>query len=305
MSDPDAGTAETFVSPFSLEYAYKRSLGPILTQFATGLRDGRILGAVCPDGRVLCPPKEYDPDTGAAVAETLVEVGPGGVVTSWTDGWALIQLDGASTAMLHRIEGPIATGDRVVPRWAEARTGAVTDIASFVAASSGKGNTREAVGGEPITRFKAPTRIDYVVRAGRITQRFLDGILQKKLIGLRCPTCTKVYIPPRGSCPTCAVPCSEAVELSQTGTVTTFSVIRIPFEGQMLEPPYACAHIVLDGADVPLLHIVGDCDPDAVRMGMRVRAVWADPVEPTLASVRYFEPVDEADVDYESYKEHV
>ena len=34
--------------------------------------------------RVLCPPVEYDPDTGAAVDVDLVEVGPGGVVTSWT-----------------------------------------------------------------------------------------------------------------------------------------------------------------------------------------------------------------------------
>jgi hypothetical protein len=80
------------------------------------------------------------------------------------------------------------------------------------------------------------------------------------------------------------------------GTVTTFSVVRIPFEGQLLAPPYACAHVVLDGADVPLLHIIGECDVDLVRIGMRVEPVWASPIEPTLASVRYFRPVGEPDV---------
>lgn len=148
----------------------------------------------------------------------------------------------------------------------------------------------------PLTILKTPTLIRYEVTAGEVTTRFLTGILQKKLMGQRCPACEKVYLPPRGSCPTCAVPTTDAIEVGPRGTVTTFSVVRIPFEGQMLTPPYACAHIVLDGADVPLLHIIGGCDVDTVRIGMRVEAVWADIIEPTLASVRYFHPIDEPDV---------
>ena len=81
------------------------------------------------------------------------------------------------------------------------------------------------------------------------------------------------------------------VELAQIGTVTAFSVIRIPFEGQVLEPPYACAHVLIDGADVPLLHILGECAVDAVAVGLRVEAVWAEQIEPTLASIRYFRPI--------------
>jgi hypothetical protein len=148
----------------------------------------------------------------------------------------------------------------------------------------------------PITVMKVPTRLAYTVTAGEVTTRFLSAILQQRLVGQRCPACEKVYIPPRGSCPTCAVPTTDPVEVGPRGTVTTFSVVRIPFEGQLLAPPYACAHVVLDGADVPLLHIIGECDVDLVRIGMRVEPVWASPIEPTLASVRYFRPVDEPDV---------
>lgn len=144
--------------------------------------------------------------------------------------------------------------------------------------------------------LKTPTSLEYEVTAGAVTTRFLTAILDRTLVGQRCPACAKVYIPPRGSCPTCAVPTAEAVPVGPNGTVTTYSVVRIPFEGQVLEPPYACAHVVLDGADVPLLHIIGGCDVALVRIGMRVEPVWAEALAPTLASVRYFRPVDEPDV---------
>ena len=145
---------------------------------------------------------------------------------------------------------------------------------------------------EPVTQMRSPMRIDYTVWAGSITRAFLRGLEEHKLLGFSCSSCAKVFIPPRGSCPTCAEAMGNPVELAQQGTVTAFSVIRIPFEGQVLEPPYACAHILLDGADVPLLHIVGDCDVDAVHVGMRTEAVWADEISPTFASVRYFRPLE-------------
>ncbi len=294
-----------FVAPFVLQYSYKRSLGPVLSQFATALRDGRILGAVGSEGRVLVPPVEADPATGASVGR-LVEVGPAGTVMSWTwveepgdtdpldrpFGWAAIQLDGASTQLLHAVDvarDALKVGLRVQPRWSDERSGTILDIACF-----------EAVGatvvihpseGEPVTCFEAPTRIGYTVFAGAVTADFLEALCEGRLVGRRCPGCQKVYVPPRGSCPTCALAMEEPVEVAQVGTVTAFSVVRIPFEGQRLEPPYACAHVLLDGADVPLLHIVGGCEVDDVEVGMRVEAVWADPIEPTLASIHFFRPV--------------
>jgi len=158
---------------------------------------------------------------------------------------------------------------------------------------------------EPVTLFKSPSRLGYTVTAGAVTSQFLRGILDGKLIGRRCPSCEKVYIPPRGSCPTCAVPCTTEVELVGTGTVTTFCIVNIPFEGQLLDPPYACAHVLLDGSDTPLLHLVGGCDVSEVRMGLRVKAAWADDIQPTLASVKFFEPTGEPDAEYATYEEHV
>lgn len=135
-------------APHKLAYTYKRSLGPVLGRFFTALRDRQILGARRKDGSVLMPPKEYDPETAEALTE-LVPVGESGVVTSWTwvarprkqqplgrpFAYALIQLDGAATPLLHVVdagsESKMKTGMRVRARWAEKTVGAITDIAAF------------------------------------------------------------------------------------------------------------------------------------------------------------------------------
>ncbi len=285
-------------APFSLEYAYKRSLGPVIGAFMTALRDGRILGSRADDGRVLLPARSYDPKTGRATGE-LVDVGPGGVIESFTElsdgtGWALLRLDGAHTTWLHRVDGcgqALDVGTRVKPRWRTDRVGHVDDIEAFVPESVETAAVEPSAEAEPVTRFKGPTHLDYTVTAGAVTDEFLRTILEQRLVGRRCPSCEKVYLPPRSVCPTCSVRTEETVEVGQSGVIQTFSVIRIPFQGQVLEPPYVCARIMLEGSDVPLLHIVGEIAPDDVSVGMRVEAVWNDEPMPTLARVRYFRPV--------------
>jgi len=138
----------SFTAPLELFYPYKRTVGPTLSRFLTGLRDQQIEGTVGSDGRVHVPPAEFDPVTGAALTEWAT-VGPAGTVVSWSwqpapiEGntlqhpfaWALIALDGASTAMLHAVDAGSAeamhTGMRVTARWADERSGSITDIACF------------------------------------------------------------------------------------------------------------------------------------------------------------------------------
>ena len=134
--------------PFKLEFPYRRSVGPIVGAFLTGLRDARILGGRTSDGRVLVPPLEYEPETGEAIGE-LVPVEPVGTVTGWTwnpepdadqplerpFAWALVKLDGADTPMLHAVDAGapenMETGMRVRARWRLERKGHVTDLECF------------------------------------------------------------------------------------------------------------------------------------------------------------------------------
>ena len=78
--------------------------------------------------------------------------------------------------------------------------------------------------------------------------------------------------------------------------MTTFCIVNVGYPGQKVTPPYVAAAVLLDGADIAFQHLVLGCDPDEVRMGMRVRAVWGD-----AGSISHFTPTGEPDAAYETY----
>ncbi len=329
MTDPRTAEAPALSAPYTLEYPYHRSTGPVIGRFLAGLRDRTISGVRAKDGRVIVPALEYDPLTGDAI-DDLVEVASTGAVTTWTwiaqphlnhplqrpFAFALVLLDGADTAMLHAVdadsEAAMRTGMRVRAQWRDETVGMITDIECFVPDASGApARAPEASNAaplrEPITQIVTPVRLDYTVNPGRAMTRYLTSLAAGKLVGQRCPSCVKVYMPPRGSCPTCAVPTEEEVELAQRGTVTSFCIVRVPYPGQQIQPPYVSASILLDGADIPFYHLIQEMPAEDVRMGLRVEAVWAPPEErgPTAESIRYFRPTGEPDTPYDDFKEHL
>ena len=148
-----------------IKFPYKRSLGPVLGAFMTGLTEQRFVG-IRNGGKVLCPPLEWDPETGTELAHDFVDVGPAGTVESWT--WvakpteqhpldkpfamALVKLDGADTTLVHAVDAgsidKMSTGMRVAPRWRAERKGHITDIEAFVPGEEPQG------GGGTKTRFE-------------------------------------------------------------------------------------------------------------------------------------------------------
>lgn len=160
---------------------------------------------------------------------------------------------------------------------------------------------------EPVRSMRIPARLEYSFTAGEATSRFLRGIAEKRILGERCPVCRKVYVPPRGACPIDGVPTREQVELPHVGVVTTFCVVNVDFTGRGIEIPYVSATVLLDGADLGLFALIGECPYDEVRMGMRVEAVWVDDDQlgTTLENIRWFRPTGEPDAPYDSYREHV
>ncbi len=95
--------------------------------------------------------------------------------------------------------------------------------------------------------------------------------------------------------------------LSDTGTVTTFCIVNVPFLGQRITPPYVSAYVLLDGADIAVLHLILDIPAEEVRMGMRVKAVWKPKEEwgTTIENISHFAPTGDPDADYETYRNHL
>src|SRR3954447_3589336 len=252
--------------------------------------------------------------------------------------FALVTLDGADAPLLHALDvtsrDDVSTGMRVRVRWRQERTGDITDIECFepaidseeravdvadpgrarvlprdeAATEQARHTTAEAGTDEDqVTGIVVPIELDYLYAASPEESLFYTSLEEGRLVGQRCPTCAKVYIPPRSACPADGTPTAEEIELPDTGTVTTFCIVNVPFLGQRITPPYVSAYILLDGADIAFLHLILDIPAEEVRMGMRVKAVWKprDQWGTTIENIDHFTPTGEPDADYESYRNHL
>ncbi|OBG93241.1 DNA-binding protein [Mycobacterium sp. E3251] len=312
-------------APLTLSFDYTRSVGPTLSKFFTALRERHILGVRGSDGRVHVPPAEYDPVTYEPLGE-MVPVSSVGTVVSWTwqpeplEGqpldrpfaWALIKLDGADTPLMHAVDAgspsAIKSGARVHVHWADEPVGAITDIAYFELGEEAEPVSEPASGEQdPVTMIVTPISLTIQHTASHEESAYLRAIAQGKLLGARTGKDGKVYFPPHGADPATGQPTTEFVELPDKGTVTTFAIINIPFQGQRIKPPYVAAYVLLDGADIPFLHLVADVDAHEVRMGMRVEAVWKPREEWGFGidNIEYFRPTGEPDAEYDTYKHHL
>lgn len=320
---------------YTLEYPYTRTTGPIIGPFLTGLRDGRILGTRVGD-RVICPPVEYDPDTGATVGpDALVEVGPAGTVRAWTwvaeptskhpfdhpFAFAQIQLDGADTTMLHAVDAgsidAMSAGMRVVVRFRDERHGTVNDV-WFVPGEEPPAPPAVDADAEPVTITEHLIGVRIQEPLYPLRRRQMQGLLDHKIIGQRSPADGKVHVPSRGYDAINRVPMTEAddVEVADRGTVTSYTQITpVQYHGQKETEPYIRCSILLDGADTPVGGIdIRDIPIDEFRIGMRLQMIWRDDVsfdDPDNRGVglgehvyERWEPTGEPDVDPDLVKEH-
>ena len=176
-----------------------------------------------------------------------------------------------------------------------------------------------ASGDGPVRFMQQHIALDYAVSVSPVAQRFGEQLRSGRIVGQRCPQCGLVYVPPRTFCPMCVVAMgSEAeVELSDTGTVTAFTVLTpIQYHGQKEREEYALASVLIDGANGTVgQQRLADVPLDTIRTGMRVEAVWAPEAERQHDAgdrgygfgnaIVGWRPTGEPDVPPETFAEHV
>lgn len=126
-------------------------------------------------------------------------------------------------------------------------------------------------------------RLEYGWDTGAAIGRFLDGLRDGKIYGVRCRVCGRVVTPPRAFCELDFRPMDEWVELPDTGTINTFSICYVTWDMKPLRIPQVPAVIEIDGTEprVGFLHVIGGlrgATVEAIRgqiaVGTPVRAVW-------------------------------
>ncbi len=136
--------------------------------------------------------------------------------------------------------------------------------------------------------------LPYQYFAGATGSKFIVALRdERRILGVRCDRCQRTFIPPRSTCERCFAELTDHwVTLEPTGEVTGFTVIRYAEPYQPKEPPYVLALVKLDGADTPLVHLLECGDVADARIGMRVRAVFAEDQPNNILQIAHFESVE-------------
>ncbi|MEA3221815.1 MAG: Zn-ribbon domain-containing OB-fold protein [Thermodesulfobacteriota bacterium] len=149
---------------------------------------------------------------------------------------------------------------------------------------------------ELLTVSSSDLGMPYEWSIGKYGSRFFQEIKgHKRFLGIRCPKCKRVLVPPRRICGRCFQELDELVELSDTGTIMAFSVVNYPFidpaTGTQRPIPYTYGYINIDGSDNIFSHIINETDENKIKVGMKVRAVFKkrEEMEGNIRDIKYFE----------------
>lgn len=156
------------------------------------------------------------------------------------------------------------------------------------------GRDRADAPGAELLRSELVMDLTWQVSAGHIFAEFARALRERRLLGLRCPRCERVYLPPRPLCGDCRVRLSGWVEVGPEGSVETATVVHLPItdpvSGESRPGPYAMGLVRLDGADTTLNHYLA---AEGMGAGARVRPLWRERRSGTMADIRCFEQIPE------------
>lgn len=155
-------------------------------------------------------------------------------------------------------------------------------------------------GVQELIEIVIPLDLKYRWSAGPHLGAFLLGLKAGKILANRCFSCGRLQLPPAPVCGRCHIGMGQDwVELGHQGTVISYSFVAEPMYdagiGDMRQVPYTIAAIVLDGGtDVAFFHKLEEGDPQRVRVGMRVEAVFKPPQEreASMEDILFFRTVE-------------
>ncbi|HEY2302425.1 MAG TPA: zinc ribbon domain-containing protein [Acidimicrobiales bacterium] len=174
---------------------------------------------------------------------------------------------------------------------------------------------------EPIEVMEHLVTLTYHEELPPNTVRFGEALIDGRIIGQKCPTCGRVYLPPKDFCPldVIVLGAENDIEVADHGVVTGFTIITpVRYYGQTKTEPFIFASVLLDGADATLGgQDISGLPAESVRVGLRVQAVWKPKDErgwegmstrgwgSVAGSINSFAATGEPDMPRERFLEHV
>ena len=132
---------------------------------------------------------------------------------------------------------------------------------------------------KPVLYLSSIVSLEYERPPTLAAREYAEAAARKKLMAHVCPSCDRIYTPPRGYCPICTVATGKEHEreLADRGFLVTFTVTHKKGEEHDEKAwENIWGTIMLDGTRIKVMGAVEGLAPDELRTGMHLRAIWAD-----------------------------
>ncbi len=140
-----------------------------------------------------------------------------------------------------------------------------------------------------------------------LLDEFVKYLKERKIMGTLCSGCGRVYVPPRKICVRCFREIKDKVFVSNYGRVLAYLISPPLQKGKVLIAgmDVVAAGILKEGEQIVLAMVrfegsssvmvlpLLNCDPDKVRVGMRVKATFADEPKGALSDLLGVEPAED------------
>lgn len=129
----------------------------------------------------------------------------------------------------------------------------------------------------PDDPLEVPDRmvIDYRWSCGGVSPFFRALRDDGRILGSACPSCGKVWLPPRTTCSDCFVETAWK-PVGPGGRVVAATSVHFATSAFFRQVPFVCAYIHLDGADTAIMANITGMTLEEARPGARVRAEFRE-----------------------------
>ena len=126
---------------------------------------------------------------------------------------------------------------------------------------------------------------------GLAGERFFRALMDEgKIMGSQCPNCTRTYVPATVFCERCLGELDEWVDMGTVGTLQTFTLLHVNYDGSPREVPEIIGFISF--GDGGIIHRIEKIDSDALAFGMQMEAVLKPKTQRkgSMLDIKYFRP---------------
>lgn len=141
---------------------------------------------------------------------------------------------------------------------------------------------------------KGMVRAEFNFWVGIVMDKFFDGLQEKKFIGTKCSKCGKVFLPPRNRCGDCFAKAEDFIELPETGILKNFTVTSYKVterKARNVNKDQIVGLVQIDGADNAMVVPVININPEDLKIGMKLKVVWAKRIKGHPNDIAGFEPI--------------